>query len=312
MNAEEQRRERAATLRDTDATLRDQHAGGRDSAAEERDLLAEERDLLADERDRAADERDQVAETRDRAATAREKAEIDRTVGMGELPEPTQSQTDRQAAATDRRHARADRRSGQAERRKSQTDRSLSSTQRVSGISDRAASESDRLTASADRGQSVTDQATAALDELTGVLLRGPGLVRLTALVQAARDGEESLQLAFLDVDHLKTVNDSLGHSAGDRLLRQVAETLSATLGPDALVLRYGGDEFVCATPRSSSEELDLLLRQVRERLRAGSESGSISFGTTGLLPSDTAESMMARADSALYDQRRSERWSDS
>ncbi len=316
MTADARRRELAAQLRDTEATSRDQDAGSRDSAAEGRDLVAEERDLLADERDRAADERDQAAESRDRAAEARERLADGSAEGLSgadaeEAATPTQSQQDRQAAATDRRQARSDRRSGQGERRQAQADRTRSSTQRDSGISDRAASQADRDTASTDRGKSSADRDTAAFDALTGVYLRGPGLVRLTALVQAAQDSEEPLTLGFVDVDHLKTVNDSLGHSAGDRLLRQVAETLSATLGTNSLVFRYGGDEFVCAVPRSSLTDLRALLEQVSEQLRMGSERGSISVGFAEFATGDTAETLMARADSALYEQRRTERWGD-
>ena len=317
MTADARRRELAAQLRDTEATHRDQDAGSRDSAAEGRDLVAEERDLLADERDRAADERDQAAESRDRAAEARERLADGSAEGLSgadaeEAATPTQSQQDRQAAAADRRQARSDRRSGQGERRQAQADRTRSSTQRDSGISDRAASQADRDTASTDRGKSSADRDTAAFDALTGVYLRGPGLVRLTALVQAAQDSEEPLTLGFVDVDHLKTVNDSLGHSAGDRLLRQVAETLSATLGTNSLVFRYGGDEFVCAVPRSSLKGLTALLEQASEQLRIGSERGSVSVGLSEFEAGDTAETLMARADSALYEQRRSKRWSDS
>lgn len=52
--------------------------------------------------------------------------------------------------------------------------------------------------------------------------------------------------VAFVDVDHLKVLNDREGHAAGDGLLRRVGEGLQACLRPHDLVIRYGGDEFVC------------------------------------------------------------------
>ena len=310
MTAEARGREAAARTRDSVAGQRDQDAGELDDVAEGRDLVADERDLAADERDRAADERDQAAEARDRAAEARESSADTPDTGEqvdGESP----AQNDRRSAAADRRQASSDRRSGRAARQRSQEDRSGSSTQRDSGSSDRAAAEVDRQTASVDPGNSATDRSAAARDALTGTYLRGPGIALLNEQIQTAKDTSQTLCLAFVDVDHLKTVNDSLGHSAGDRLLRQVAVTISATLGPDSLLFRYGGDEFVCSILGSSRAELTGLLRQISEQLRAGTEQGSMSCGIAELVEGDTFESLISRADTALYEQRRADRWRD-
>lgn len=162
-----------------------------------------------------------------------------------------------------------------------------------------------------DRGNSATDLSAAAQDSLTGTYLRGPGIALLNEQIQTAKDTSQTLCLAFVDVDHLKTVNDSLGHSAGDRLLRQVAVTISATLGPDSLLFRYGGDEFVCSILGSTQAELRGLLGQISEQLRAATEQGSISCGIAELVEGDTFESLVARADTALYEQRRADRWRD-
>jgi len=310
MTAQDKGREAAARTRDSVAGRRDQDAGKLDDVAEGRDLVADERDLAANERDRAADERDQAAEARDRAAEAREKSADTPATAEQEQGESA-AQSDRRSAAADRRQASSDRRSGRAARQQSQEDRSGSSTQRESGSSDRAAAEVDRQTASVDRGISATDRSAAAQDALTGSYLRGPGIARLNEQIQTAKDSSQTLCLAFVDVDHLKTVNDSLGHSAGDRLLRQVAVTISATLGPDSLLFRYGGDEFVCSILGSTQAELKGLLSQISEQLRAATEQGSISCGIAELVEGDTFESLVARADTALYEQRRADRWRD-
>ena len=313
MTAQDSGREAAARTRDSAAGKRDQDAGKLDDVADDRDLVAEERDLAADERDRAADERDQAAEARDRAAEARESSSktrdglASREASDGE----NTAQGDRRSAAADRRQASSDRRSGQAARQRAQEDRTGSSTQRESGSSDRAAAEVDRKTASVDRGNSATDRSDAAQDALTSTYLRGPGFARLNEQIQTAKDTLQTLTLAFVDVDHLKTVNDSLGHSAGDRLLRQVAITISNSLGPDALLFRYGGDEFVCSMLGSSEGELKGLLSLISEQLRAATEQGSISCGIAELVEGDTCDSLIGRADIALYEQRRADRWSD-
>ncbi|MBA2695858.1 MAG: GGDEF domain-containing protein, partial [Actinobacteria bacterium] len=62
----------------------------------------------------------------------------------------------------------------------------------------------------------------------------------------------EALSVAFIDVDHLKQVNDTRGHAAGDRLLQHVADALRSRLRSYDLVVRYGGDEFICVMPGSA------------------------------------------------------------
>ena len=56
----------------------------------------------------------------------------------------------------------------------------------------------------------------------------------------------QPLVLAFVDVDHLKVINDSRGHAAGDRMLVEAVNTLRANLRTYDLIIRYGGDEFIC------------------------------------------------------------------
>ena len=114
--------------------------------------------------------------------------------------------------------------------------------------------------------------------------------------------------MTFIDVDGLKTVNDTSGHAAGDQLLRDVGEALRQGLRSYDLVLRYGGDEFVCALSDVELEHAERRLAEVREVLRQSSSHGSIAWGLAALEKDDTLDALVARADSALGSARRSQR----
>ncbi|MCW2585951.1 MAG: hypothetical protein JWN55_1467 [Frankiales bacterium] len=146
-------------------------------------------------------------------------------------------------------------------------------------------------------------QEQAWTDALTGL----PNRARTHDLVARAV-AQGPLVVALLDLDGFKTINDSLGHAAGDELLTAVGELLVTGLSPGAVVGRLGGDEFVVALPGCVS---DLQARAFgAEVLRAlgcpvllGARSLVMS-GSLGLAvarPGDTAESLLRNADLAMY-----------
>lgn len=157
------------------------------------------------------------------------------------------------------------------------------------------------------RAELLIDQlaAAAARDDLTGVLRRGAGTSALALeLNRALRAARPSLVVAFIDVDGLKEVNDRLGHSAGDRLITDVAALLKRRLRSYDLVIRWGGDEFVCALPGADpgvvAEAMDAISATLRERHGHG-----VSYGLSEAAPGDEVEALVGRADAALYAARR-------
>ena len=153
----------------------------------------------------------------------------------------------------------------------------------------------------------------ASHDALTGLPNRR--LLRerfLEALADASRT-TRPMAVALLDLDGLKTVNDSLGHDAGDRLLCSVADRLVMASRPTETISRYGGDEFVVlfadVSGRAQAEaRVDQLLHAVTQphALGASRTSVEVSAGLS-VFPVDgaTPEALLAHADAAMYQVKR-------
>jgi diguanylate cyclase (GGDEF)-like protein len=147
-------------------------------------------------------------------------------------------------------------------------------------------------------------QTQVAVDELTGALRRAAGEVRLEQEMRRAnRLAGGRLIIVFLDMDALKTVNDTSGHAAGDRLLRDLVSTLRARLRSYDAVIRWGGDEFVCILPQTGAEAAEKVFSEVLDSFR--SHTGQrFSAGFAALEEGDGIPELVARADRDLYDRR--------
>ncbi len=123
-------------------------------------------------------------------------------------------------------------------------------------------------------------------------------------MARVKRTGQP-LVVGFVDVDGLKAINDSGGHAAGDRMLVQVANTLRAKLRSYDLILRYGGDEFLCAISGLNMADIETRLGLVNRLLKQGADQGSVTFGLAELQADESPEDVIERADAALYHRRR-------
>lgn len=163
-------------------------------------------------------------------------------------------------------------------------------------------------------------RSTAALDKARAEALHRATHDPLTGLANRALFGERlersplPLSLLALDLDRFKAVNDTMGHEAGDDLLRQVASRLTDVVGDKGMVARLGGDEFMVlvAGAADSSALTDLARRVVAAiaepfRLPQGTASIGVSVGIATAL-TDEREDLVSRADFALYDAKESGR----
>lgn len=144
-------------------------------------------------------------------------------------------------------------------------------------------------------------------DPLTGLLNRTALDKKLGAILKAAALEREAVAVAFVDLDHFKLVNDSLGHGAGDELLKIIGKRIADEVGKDGLVARIGGDEFIVVLTGKD--------QPMNERLRAIKGTVSVPLMLSGMdlhvtcsvgvacfaKHGDTAPELFANADMALY-----------
>ena len=149
---------------------------------------------------------------------------------------------------------------------------------------------------------------TALRDPLTETGNRVAMTQTLQREVDMARRNLQPLSVLMVDIDHFKQINDQHGHSIGDEALKAVANALKDSLRNVDMVFRYGGEEFLVLLSNTSREAASM----VGERLRMAvmgiqylvenrTIELSVSLGCASLLPGESMESLLRRADSALY-----------
>lgn len=136
---------------------------------------------------------------------------------------------------------------------------------------------------------------------------------RLSEEVQRALRGRTPVAVIMADIDHFKNYNDEFGHTAGDTVLKAVAEVLRSSVGSADIVGRYGGEEFVLVLPQKNFKEAFAIAESIRKKaeqkthdLRRESRKVTLSLGVA-VFPEDgtTKEELIWKADKNLYEAKR-------
>ncbi|MEI4270403.1 GGDEF domain-containing protein [Klenkia sp. LSe6-5] len=144
----------------------------------------------------------------------------------------------------------------------------------------------------------------AHTDVLTGLPNRRRLMDALHAAVQDRRaDGRTAVVL--FDLDHFKGVNDRYGHDIGDLVLQEVTDVVLATLRPDAVFGRWGGEEFLVVVPQAGVDEGAAVAERLRQAISdhpfSGGLSMTASFGVSVVSDADSVDAVLLRADRLLY-----------
>ena len=137
-------------------------------------------------------------------------------------------------------------------------------------------------------------------DPLTGVKNRRGFDDALAAQLAMTTRYATPFSLAIFDVDHFKEVNDTEGHLHGDRILQDLARVLDETVRETDVVARYGGEEFVVVMPQTDLDGACIFAERLRANV-AGHLPITVSGGVAAALDGDTRDTLLSRADEALY-----------
>lgn len=299
--------DQSASESDQRSADEDQHAAdddlaaGGDSVIHRRSALARERSArdradVSAVREESAAARLETAEERDRDAALRDRG----AAGRDELARLHDMEDDENSTREDiLSRSRRDRARAAADRAKAADDRTRAAADRQEAAHERAEGLRHRT-------EAADDLKFAATDELTGGWTRRFGLEEVSRELERAHRTGASLVLAFIDVDGLKQVNDSEGHLAGDSLLQLLGETLRANVRPYDVIVRYGGDELICAMPNLGVSEALARFEKIAAVLAAADATHSVTFGLAEAEPAESLQGLIARADADLLQARRS------
>ena len=119
---------------------------------------------------------------------------------------------------------------------------------------------------------------------------------------------KQPLWIAVADIDHFKVINDSFGHSTGDKTLQVIAMALKNSLRDTEFVARYGGEEFVLIIPDVNATDIEQLLNRVREKVKSipfkfknQRITVTVSIGAAQIINNELINETFDRADAALY-----------
>jgi two-component system, cell cycle response regulator len=153
-------------------------------------------------------------------------------------------------------------------------------------------------------------QRLAALDALTGLYNRRFGILRVKEEFSRAVRAGTPISLLMFDIDHFKSVNDTYGHLVGDQVLVSIAKIALASIREGDVLLRYGGEEFLCVLPGANKVDAGIIAERIRIMVMDNAVKNAeqdikvtISIGTVTYPRNDISDSnqLIKLADDAMY-----------
>jgi two-component system, cell cycle response regulator len=153
-------------------------------------------------------------------------------------------------------------------------------------------------------------QRLAALDALTGLYNRRFGILRVKEEFSRAVRAGTPISLLMFDIDHFKSVNDTYGHLVGDQVLVSIAKIALASIREGDVLLRYGGEEFLCVLPGANKVDAGIIAERIRIMVMDSAVKNAeqdikitISIGTVTYPRNDISDSnqLIKLADDAMY-----------
>lgn len=148
----------------------------------------------------------------------------------------------------------------------------------------------------------------AATDSLTGLLNRRAGMVRIEEELSRQKRSGEPVSCLMLDIDFFKKINDTYGHQTGDAVLEGFAATLENSLRKHDIVCRYGGEEFMVLLPETAIDSAKVTAQKICDytnkntiKYQDTSIIVTVSIGVAELQLDESVDSLIGRADEALY-----------
>jgi diguanylate cyclase (GGDEF)-like protein len=166
----------------------------------------------------------------------------------------------------------------------------------------------DNLALITSQNRSLEFEQAASVDALTGIHNRRWLMDAYPrAIARCDQDGQQ-VCLLIADIDHFKRFNDQFGHLIGDVVLRRVSRQLADGLRAQDLIARYGGEEFLILLPQAGGAQALPIAERLRELVaancalvtEAGVEAVAVSCGVAEMLPGESLEQLISRADAAL------------
>ncbi|WGS64302.1 transporter substrate-binding domain-containing diguanylate cyclase [Marinitoga aeolica] len=157
--------------------------------------------------------------------------------------------------------------------------------------------------------QKDTLEKLAQIDPLTNIYNRRAGFQFLAHLTQIAKRENKIITIGFIDVDNLKKINDTFGHSVGDKVLKVVAKTIKKHMRKSDIIARFGGDEFFIALYNCKLKDAKRIEENITNDLIQISKKEninySVSFGFIEYDHKETLDSIISKADEIMYQNKR-------